>query len=96
MRGVFDGTKGIHPFHLGSKLLQGASGSLLKRASTFGNIIVQYPACYQSLLGNSVLGNTQISEIIQLLKKGHLYAGSDGSVKNKIGSHAYVFTSGKE
>ena len=32
--------------------------------------------------------------IIRSLKGGNLYAGSDGSVKNKIGSHTFVFTSG--
>ena len=34
--------------------------------------------------------------IIQLLKDGKLYAGSDGSIKDEQGSHAYDFTNGQE
>ena len=31
-----------------------------------------------------------------MLKDGKLYAGSDGSVKDECGSHAYSFTNGRE
>ena len=95
VRGVFCGLQGIYPSPLGKDLIQGTPCSLMQPASTFEEIIEQYPGCYKKLLGKSVLGNEQIVEIIHLLKRGHLYAGSDGSVKNKIGSHACAFTSGR-
>ena len=62
---------------------------------TCHEILCQYPEEYKTLLGSFILGNDQIGEIILLMKQGALYAGSDGSVKNGIGSHAYGFTSRK-
>ena len=46
------------------------------------------------LLGDITIGDKQVNNIMDLLRAGNLYAGSDGSVKDGCGSHAYGFTNG--
>ena len=46
------------------------------------------------LLGDVTIGDAQVHNIMDLLRSGTLYAGSDGSVKDGCGTHAYGFTNG--
>ena len=46
-------------------------------------------------MGPELLGNAQAEHISDLMRRGELYAGSDGSVKDGLGAHAYGFTSGR-
>ena len=48
-----------------------------------------------AILGNGVIGDCQVQEIISLLKDGELYAGSYGSFKEGCSAHTYMFTCNK-
>ena len=61
----------------------------------FQDMLAQYPPRYQAILGKDLLANAQADNIYDLILKGDLYAGSDGSEKEGIGAHAYGFTSNK-
>ena len=41
------------------------------------------------------MGNAQASHISDIMRRGELYAGSDGSIKDGFGAHIYGFTSGR-
>ena len=66
----------------------------MEPSKNFMHTLRQYPECYQAILGNNMINWAQVKGIIELLKLGTLYAGSDGSVKYGCGTHAYGFTSG--
>ena len=96
IRSKFCGTLGIYPSPLGSPLVLRKAQELLQPDVSVDTIIGHYPTCYRAVLGISVLGYSQVTHIIWLMKDGNLYAGSDESVKDKIGSHTYAFTNGIE
>ena len=60
------------------------------------SIFKQYPPCYRHIEGNITIGDAEANTILRLLRSGALYAGSDGSVKDGCGAHAYGFTSSKD
>ena len=60
----------------------------------FEDMLEQYPARYQDILGEQQITNTMADAIQCLMIQGKLYTGSDGSEKEEIGDHAYGFTSG--
>ena len=96
LRNIFCGAAGPYTMTLGPISRPLVNRNLLE--GTYGTchaIICQFPEKYKKLLGIHLLGDAQLNEIIMLLKNGDLYAGSEGSSKNGIGSHAYGFTSGK-
>ena len=93
---LFYGMNGIYPHHLGTQFPTYRSQELLVNRGTFSSIIRQYPMCYKKILGERLVNDCQTDEIIKLLRDSILYAGSDGSVKNGCGAHAYGFTSSNE
>ena len=52
------------------------------------------PSRYQAISGKRILGNNQIKGIIDLVEDGSICSGIDGSVKDGLGGHAYIFNSG--
>ena len=46
------------------------------------------------LLGTFQPSFEDYKDILQWMQAGVLYAGSDGSVENKVGAHAFCFTNG--
>ena len=95
IRRIFFSASGIYPKHLGAIIEQPREAVMIRYAPRFQDIVDQYEACYRIMLGKEVLGNEEVEQILLLLVNGHLYAGSDGSVKDDRGAHAYGFTSGK-
>ena len=69
---------------------------ILENVNYFSATLAQYPNRFRNILGPRLIGDDQVVNIIQLLKDGKLYVGSDGSVKDEQGSHAYGFTNGRE
>ena len=81
---------------LGPRIVHPIIGELLEKVNSFHALLVQYPIHFRYLLGPRLLGDDQVAHIIKLLKDGKLYTGSDRSVKDECGSHAYAFTNGRE
>jgi hypothetical protein len=94
IRKVFLGIQGIYPHGLGDEIVAPLPRPMLRNMPSFLAILSQYDTEYGSILGQVNFGEDQVRQIITLLQNGELYAGSDGSVKNGRGSHAYGFTSG--
>jgi hypothetical protein len=95
VRRLFCGEKGLHPKNLGKVMHPLSPNDGARNGNSFGEVINQYPTKYKKLLGEATLGEAQVILVIKLLQDNQLYAGSDGSVKHGIGSHAYGFTCGK-
>ena len=87
-------THGIYPHSLGDEILTSIHWHMLRDIPSFHAVIAQYGTEYGSILGHINFGEHQVWQIVTLLKTGALIAGSNGSVKNGRGSHAYGFTSG--
>ena len=68
----------------------------MAKNATLQDNLLSYPKRYQVILGRYNLSSSQVKEIFKLLEKGELHTGSDGSVIDGVGSHAYVFTGGKD
>ena len=96
IKSVFCSDNGIYPKNLGPPIEHPEVGGIIEHASSFSAILATYPSRFRDVLGNRLIGDHQVVYIIQPLKDGKLYAGSDGSVKDEKGSHAYGFTNGKE
>ena len=61
---------------------------MLQDAVSFNDVLDQCYEWFTSIIGTKIFGEDQVREIISLLKSGKLYAGSDGSEKDRRGSHA--------
>ena len=96
IRRVFCGGKGLYPRNLGPVIVHPDGRNIVEKAKSFSDILSSYPNRFKNILGPNLIGDHQVVKIIQILKEGQLYAGSDGSVKDEKGSHAYGFTSGRE
>ena len=94
LRSEFCGEKGLYPHNLEDLIQIDIPTELLVWAPTFVEVIEQYPVQYRKFLGDALIEDEQVQEIIELLCANKLYAGSDGSVKDSIWSHAYGFICG--
>ena len=65
-------------------------------ATTINNFLSTLPSHYCSLLGDFQLTAHEVRTILNWLKTGTLYAGSDGSVDAGQGAHAFAFTDGTQ
>ena len=96
IRRLFFSANGIYPKYLEAITKQPMETVMLRYVPRFQDILEQLDACYRIMLGNNLLYDDAVEQIVLLLMKGQLYAGSDGSVKDERGAHAYGFTSGKD
>ena len=92
--GVFYGINEVSPAHLGPIINRDRQETLVVKYTTLQETM-SYPSRYWALLCWHSMGTIQVHDILTLLEGGSLYAKSDGSVKDGVGSHAYGFTCGK-
>ena len=64
--------------------------------SNLQNFIRDLNQPYKTLFGKFITSYNDYRDILHWLREGVLYAGSDGSVANKIGAHAFCFTNGQQ
>ena len=62
------------------------------KKSTLMDTIGQYPTELLSLLGNSTISDTDGQRIMECIQQDRASAGSDGSVKDGIGGHAFCIS----
>ena len=90
---IFQATTGLYPKNLGPDLPCSPTQQFNKR--NLLSYLHSYPSYYQSLLGNFSPTRSDYEIILNWMAEGNLYAGSDGSVSEGIGTHSFCFTDGK-
>ena len=91
IRSMFGGMYGLFPRNLGDPTTFTSSKYNTDNINSF---LESYDTQYRSLLGSFCLSPTDYTTILSWLKHGVLYAGSDGSVGDSLGAHAFGFTNG--
>ena len=92
LRSIFGAYKGLWPKNLGSFLPPEAQYKY--NFSNLSNFINDLPPHYKSVFGSFAPNYEDYKDILKWMQQGVLYAGSDGSVEDKIGAHAFCFTNG--
>ena len=77
------------PYYLPARIQQG-------RYKSFTEFFLELKSPYKSLFGSFSPTYEDYRDILQWMRDGVLYAGSDGSVEEKIGAHAFSFTNGNK
>ena len=64
---LFNGAQILFPARLGVRMSIPPQEGLIHVAPIFSDIILQYPAKYQAILGNSIFSNDQADQIYDLM-----------------------------
>lgn len=90
---MFKSATGLHPKNLGASL--STPLPILANLTSFQTYIQSLPLYHKILLGNFNPSLLDLSHIVNWLKHGTLYGGSNRSVDDGIGAHSFCFCNGQ-
>lgn len=90
---IFKGTPGLFPHDLGPVI---TTPTPPVPHGNFNQLLQLLPNHHRVLLGNFHLRPRETNNILQWLKAGTIYFGSDGSVANHLGAHGFGVTHGEQ